>query len=206
MRLKWQLWTDTNTWPENNNNKHSFSSNLIEIEEKNATIEEIEEKAKVSVQSQSQASSKNARKDQKCQRQDQLVIIWKLFRSNLRVCNEVFNPSDVLKENWDGLKPIKQNLTEMGLAFDANKTLSSSKSTKRLLIDRAKGKMPQSEEKKKIGAKLDTEVVQQLEKEADEAMAVAKSQKYRFPKEEVRWMTDMMDRYGDDFKVKCLAN
>ena len=29
--------------------------------------------------------------------------------------------SDAMKEHWDGRKPVKQNLDEMGLAYDPNK-------------------------------------------------------------------------------------
>jgi len=37
-------------------------------------------------------------------------------------------------------------------------------------------------------------------------MELAKRPKFRFTKEESRWITQMMDKHGDDFKVIIVIN
>jgi hypothetical protein len=44
-------------------------------------------------------------------------------------------------------------------------------------------------------------VVQRLSADAEEATQAALKPNFRINKEEVRWITDMMDKHGDDFKV-----
>ncbi len=56
-----------------------------------------------------------------------LTVTWwlggpsnRIRHIHLFMCRYLISFSEVMKSNWDARKPVKQNLTEMGLAFDAN--------------------------------------------------------------------------------------
>eukprot|EP00095_Tigriopus_kingsejongensis_P002819 maker-scaffold80_size398941-snap-gene-1.13 protein:Tk02819 transcript:maker-scaffold80_size398941-snap-gene-1.13-mRNA-1 annotation:"nucleolar protein 16" len=102
----------------------------------------------------------------------------------------------VMKTHWDARKPVRQNLAAMGLAFDANQVMSLP-STKQQMVNRALGRLPE-EEPTEAAPEL-SDVVQDLERQA-EALKPTQPM-YRLPKEEVRWITKMMDKHGDDFKA-----
>ncbi len=106
-----------------------------------------------------------------------------------------------MKANWDARKPVKQNLTEMGLAFDAN-DISKINSTKRDLISKAKGQINKEDEEEVDEAAPESEVVVRLKEEVKEAEEASKKPKFRFSKDEAMWIAGMMDRHGDDFKVR----
>jgi len=115
--------------------------------------------------------------------------------------------SDVMKEHWDHKESIQNNLEKMGVAFDANKVISSQKSTKEQYVEKIK---ETSSEKSSVEKEKKEEptpkksasslVIKRLEAEAAEAHA-NKKQTFRFPKEQVRWITFCMDKHGDDFKA-----
>merc|ERR1712072_536103 len=46
--------------------------------------------------------------------------------------------SDVMKEHWDHKESIQNNLEKMGVAFDANKVISSQKTTKEQYVEKNK--------------------------------------------------------------------
>ena len=138
-------------------------------------------------------------------------MLWHFFSS-------LFFHSEILKANWDGNKALKVNMTEMGLAFDANHVVKIP-STKQQFIERAKGKVTfnngdvkliseaEREEKQRTKNEetkngKDTEVIRALELEANNEDGRRKT--FRFSKEDVRFITYMMERHGDDFKVKHL--
>ena len=112
-----------------------------------------------------------------------------------------------MKEHWDHKESIQNNLEKMGVAFDANKVISSQKSTKEQFIEQLKEisseKSSVVKEKEepppKKSASASSLVVTRLEAEVAEANA-NKKQTFRFPKEQVRWITYCMDKHGDDFK------
>lgn len=98
-------------------------------------------------------------------------------------------------------------MREMGLAYNANETVKIA-STKQQFIQRAKGnvkyengELVEEEEKKPENPKKKEEsvVVRALETEANNEEGRMKT--FRFPKEDVRFITYMMRRHGDDFKV-----
>ena len=112
-----------------------------------------------------------------------------------------------MKEHWDHKESIQNNLEKMGVAFDANKVISSQKSTKEQYIEQLKEisseKSSVVKEKEepppKKSASASSLVVTRLEAEVAEANA-NKKQTFRFAKEQVRWITYCMDKHGDDFK------
>ena len=111
-----------------------------------------------------------------------------------------------MKEHWDHKESIQNNLEKMGVAFDANKVISSQKSTKEQYVEKIK---ETSSEKSSVEKEKKEEptpkksasslVIKRLEAEAAEAHA-NKKQTFRFPKEQVRWITYCIDKHGDDFK------
>ena len=111
-----------------------------------------------------------------------------------------------MKEHWDHKESIQNNLEKMGVAFDANKVISSQKTTKEQYVEKIK---ETSSEKSSVEKEKKEEptpkksasslVIKRLEAEAAEAHA-NKKQTFRFPKEQVRWITFCMDKHGDDFK------
>ena len=104
--------------------------------------------------------------------------------------------SDAIRSHWDARHSIKQNLSEMGLAHDPNKVLKRP-NTKEDMIRKVRGKLEDEEAEVKEEEET-SEVVRELE---EEVAKMPKRQTFRFSKEEVRWITGMMDRHGDDFKV-----
>ena len=112
-----------------------------------------------------------------------------------------------MKEHWDHKESIRNNLEKMGVAFDANKVISCQKSTKEQYIERIQeisseksSVVKETEEPpKKKSASSSSLVITRLEAEAAEANA-NKKQTFRFPKEQVRWITYCIDKHGDDFK------
>ncbi|TRY77060.1 hypothetical protein TCAL_10220 [Tigriopus californicus] len=121
----------------------------------------------------------------------------------------------VIKAHWDARKPLKQNLSAMGLAYDANQVMSWP-STKRQMVERAQGRLThfnpaiheshppaETEAEAELEASTpsdqdDTPVVRALKAQVAQ---VPVRQSFRFTSEEVRWITQMMDKHGDDFKA-----
>jgi len=110
---------------------------------------------------------------------------------------------DVLKNEWDTARPVKHNLESMGLVFDANSAIKT-KSTKRKFVENlTKGVnaeeddvTPPSEDSSNETEIEESDVVVKLRDEAEKS---GKRSKFRLPAEDVRWVTKMMDRHGDDF-------
>ena len=104
---------------------------------------------------------------------------------------------ETLKANWDARKPVKENMARMGLAFDANQAAPIA-SVKQKLIKSAKGIIEEDEELSQENKKKASKVVKELQKEAE---SIQKRQTFRFSKEEVKFITFMLDKHGDDFKA-----
>ena len=102
--------------------------------------------------------------------------------------------SDVMKELWNPKESIKNNLESMGVAFDANKVVET-KSIKQEMVERISGS-------KKTSSKTceKSEVIKRLEAEVSKAEA-SKVSKFRFTKEQVKWITYCIDKHGEDFKA-----
>ncbi len=108
---------------------------------------------------------------------------------------------DVLKEEWDAARPVKTNLESMGLVFNANSAIKN-RSTKRMMVDllaaREKKPAERGDEEEKEEVAEEPGVVQKLR---TEAASYVKKNTFRLPAEDVRWITSMMDKHGDDFKA-----
>ncbi len=109
-----------------------------------------------------------------------------------------------MKELWDPKESVKTNMTKMGVCFDANQAVKIT-SNKAVFTARAKG-LPDSEGeiRDNCADEFKSEVIKRLEAEAAEAKANIKPT-FRFPKEQVRWITYCMDKHGDDFKVSSFV-
>ncbi len=70
-----------------------------------------------------------------------------------------------------------------------------------MFIKQAKGEKPDVDVDQDKEEKEPSEVVQRLTEEAEAAFEQARKPRFRFSDEEVRWMADMMEKHGDDFKV-----
>ena len=104
-----------------------------------------------------------------------------------------------LKDNWDREKSLKQNMTNLGVAFDANAVLPI-KTTKRRFLEsnlNTKDKVAAEVETKAVSAVgvVKCSVIGQLEEEA----AVVKPPTFRFSTEQVKWI-----REGDGYTVRTL--
>ena len=106
--------------------------------------------------------------------------------------------TDLAKNNWDGNKPVKQNLAAMGLAADANQISKIQSTAKQLAKKRKDFSSADAADEDVAEAGTSSEVVQQLE--AEVASFEAK-QTFRFGEEDVRFFVLMLDRHGDDFKA-----
>merc|ERR1711997_9566 len=101
-----------------------------------------------------------------------------------------------LRDNWDKTKSVKQNMEELGVAFDAN-TAMPIKSAKKDIVS----KISSVEGDSNSGTSKVTKphVVESLEKESLENQP--KKQNFRFSREQVRWISSMMDKHGQDYKA-----
>jgi len=108
-----------------------------------------------------------------------------------------------MKKAWDHTKAVKENLTEMGLAFDANQALPSTHSQinlKKKLTQIQKGEVESPQETSSSCSTIG-EVASRLEEEAEKAFEEKKGRKFRFTSQQVMWITSMMDKYQDDYKA-----
>ncbi|WAR22551.1 NOP16-like protein [Mya arenaria] len=110
-----------------------------------------------------------------------------------KVTKRLARKNKEIKECWDDKKSVLNNLADMGLSADPNKTLHI-KSTKELITPM---EMDISEIKKINKKPVKESVVKALEQEAN--IPAAKTNKLSEP--EVMYCTYMMDKYGDDYKA-----
>ncbi|XP_017303721.1 nucleolar protein 16-like isoform X2 [Diaphorina citri] len=85
-----------------------------------------------------------------------------------------------IKESWDNRLTVQKNLENMGLAYDPNKAVSS--------LEGKSGK-------KRKGIKA--HVVKSIEEDANEL----RENKLKIPKTQVLYLTNLMDKYGEDYKA-----
>lgn len=106
-----------------------------------------------------------------------------------------------LKDNWDREKSLKQNMANLGVAFDANAVVPIKTTKLRFLETNLKSKDSPSEAAAKTGTAtadvVKNTVIGQLEEEA----AVVKPPTFRFSTEQVKWISYMMDKHGTDYKA-----
>lgn len=102
-----------------------------------------------------------------------------------------------MKELWDPKESIRNNMSKMGVAFDANEVVQT-KTMKAQLVEKLKDE-PETKDAPKVD-NVKSEVIKRLEAEAAEAESNRKPT-FRFPREQVRWLAYCLDKHGDDFKV-----
>jgi hypothetical protein len=104
-----------------------------------------------------------------------------------------------LKDNWDREKSLKQNMLNLGVAFDANAVVPIKTTKKRFLesnLETAE-KVAAAAETERASAALEagSSVVGQLEAEA----AVVKPPTFRFSTEQVKWIREGIGSWEDIF-------
>jgi len=110
--------------------------------------------------------------------------------------------NDTIKASWDNSKPAKDNLDTMGLAYDPNKVVKHLTAKKKMvesLKENAGTAIHQTEVTPTSDSSTATEcVVRQLE---EEVASIPRKSSFRFPPEQVRFITYMMSKYGEDYKA-----
>jgi hypothetical protein len=105
----------------------------------------------------------------------------------------MFSPQ--VKMAWEVTRTVEQNLTDMGLAYDANKALKIP-SAKELLqpMEHDGEKVSKDED---IGQPTKSYVAEKLEVEAK----APRVKNFRLPNNQVTWLVYLIDKYGEDYKV-----
>merc|ERR1712088_262373 len=101
-----------------------------------------------------------------------------------------------MKEVWDSRVSLKENMTKMGVAFDANNVVPKISSKKNMVKDMKKRKGIEVAEEEGV-VERKSEVISRLE---DEAKFEAK-QTFRFTPTQVQLITYMMDKHGEDWSA-----
>ncbi|KAL7301845.1 hypothetical protein TKK_0005452 [Trichogramma kaykai] len=101
-----------------------------------------------------------------------------------------------IKEAWDNRRSTRNNLLNMGLAYDPNKVIKMPDSTKDVLL---KSIEKSGENYKNTKTIIPTKpyVAKSLEEDAKHPRV----RLFRLPKNEVSFATYMLDKYGDDYKA-----
>jgi len=112
--------------------------------------------------------------------------------------------NDTIKASWDSSKPAKDNLDTMGLAYDPNRVVKHL-TAKKKMVESLKENTgtaihhTQTEVAPATDCSTATEsVVRQLE---EEVASIPRKSSFRFPPEQVRFITYMMSKYGEDYKA-----
>jgi hypothetical protein len=109
------------------------------------------------------------------------------------VYNLILSPQ--VKKAWEQTRTVEQNLNDMGLAYDLNKALKIP-SAKELLqpmeVDRES-----STSHHKMGFPRKCHVSKELENDAK----APRVKNFRLPNNQVTWLTYLMDKYKEDYKV-----
>ncbi|KZC08038.1 PREDICTED: nucleolar protein 16 [Dufourea novaeangliae] len=123
----------------------------------------------------------------------------KRLRNKLRKLPTIGCPQ--IKQSWEVTMSTRTNLKQMGLAYDPNQVLKIP-NAKRELIEDVKRKIvdpesitEQEEDVDMIPAK--SHVVEELEAEAK----APRRKMFRLPKSQVHFLTNLIDKYGEDFKA-----
>jgi len=102
-----------------------------------------------------------------------------------------------MKEVWDTRVSLKENMTNMGVAFDANNVVPKISSKQKMVKEMKKNKGLEVDENEVDGVKRKTEVVAKLENEAK----FEAKQTFRFTPTQVQLITYMMDKHGEDWSA-----
>jgi len=102
-----------------------------------------------------------------------------------------------MKEVWDTRVSLKENMTNMGVAFDANNVVPKISSKQKMVKEMKKKKGLEVDENEEDGVRRKTEVVAKLENEAK----FEAKQTFRFTPTQVQLITYMMDKHGEDWSA-----
>jgi len=102
-----------------------------------------------------------------------------------------------MKEVWDTRVSLKENMTNMGVAFDANNVVPKISSKQKMVKEMKKNKGLEVDENEVDGVRRKTEVVAKLENEAK----FEAKQTFRFTPTQVQLITYMMDKHGEDWSA-----
>lgn len=102
----------------------------------------------------------------------------------------------IVKKAWEAHKSIRENLTSMGLSYDPNSTLKIP-SAKEILEPLLTEKEEQSVNDRLSAVPSKLHVAQELEAEAK----APREKKFELPSGQVMWLSDLIDKYGDDYKA-----
>ena len=112
------------------------------------------------------------------------------------------NCSSQIKDAWEVKHSTRVNLKEMGLAYDPNEVLkipNRINDTVENIKNEVIATATFSEEDYEIEKRpLKAHVAEDLEKEA----RAPRERMFKLPKGQVQFVTYMMDKYGDDYKVR----
>jgi len=102
-----------------------------------------------------------------------------------------------MKEVWDTRVSLKENMTNMGVAFDANNVVPKISSKQKMVKEMKKNKGLEVDENEVDLVRRKTEVVAKLENEAK----FEAKQTFRFTPTQVQLITYMMDKHGEDWSA-----
>ncbi|GLH03192.1 Uncharacterized protein GBIM_09091 [Gryllus bimaculatus] len=103
-----------------------------------------------------------------------------------------FFPCKEMKNDWESNKSVITNMEEMGLVYDVNKALGIPSNKQAALESTTSGK-----KKKKKLLPRKAHVVQKLEENAN----APRVGKFRLPEGQVRWLSYLITKYGEDYKA-----
>jgi len=102
-----------------------------------------------------------------------------------------------MKEVWDTRVSLKENMTKMGVAFDANIVVPKISSKQKMVKEMKKKKGLEVDENEEEGLKRKSEVIAKLEEEAK----FEAKQTFRFTPTQVQLISYMMDKHGEDWSA-----
>lgn len=100
-----------------------------------------------------------------------------------------------IKNAWDSTRSVKENMQQMGLATDPNKTLKIPK-TKDSFVTSIPGSSKKTEEKQEV-----TPVKQHVALELEAEANIPQKRRLRLSEPETRYCIYMMEKYGEDYKA-----
>ena len=101
-----------------------------------------------------------------------------------------------MKNAWEVKKSVEQNLNDMGVSYDVNKTFRIPTARESLKPVRLEDDTEMDCDAS-INISNKKHVVEQIEIDAK----LPRVKKFRLPDNQVKWLTYLMDKYGEDFKV-----
>ncbi|XP_072394596.1 nucleolar protein 16 [Diabrotica undecimpunctata] len=114
----------------------------------------------------------------------------KLFKEENIGCKEV-------KLSWESKKSIQTNLKEMGLSYDPNKTIKIPKTKKQIKSVLSTEDNSTMEDVEEALPAPKSHVVETLEEDAK----APRERKFRLPKNQVEWLSYLLEKYGNDYKA-----